>query len=106
MPGRRCRRRRIARRAGPRRRARIGEAAWHGSSRFSWGPPRLRQPRRRIRGPTPRGGGVREMSASPKNIYAITLFVEDLEGSKSFYQDVLGLSKMFEDEDSAVFEFS
>ena len=46
------------------------------------------------------------MDAAPKNIDAITLFVEDLEGSKSFYQDVLGLSKMFEDEDSAVFEFS
>jgi predicted enzyme related to lactoylglutathione lyase len=49
---------------------------------------------------------VREMSTSPKNIYAITLFVEDLEGSKSFYEDLLGLSKIFEDEDSAVFEFS
>lgn len=43
---------------------------------------------------------------SSKNIYAITLFAEDLESSKSFYQDVLGLPKIFQDEDSAVFEFS
>ena len=32
------------------------------------------------------------MTGSPKNIDAITLFVEDLERSKLFYQDVFGLS--------------
>jgi catechol 2,3-dioxygenase-like lactoylglutathione lyase family enzyme len=37
------------------------------------------------------------------SIGAITLFTEDLERSKSFYQDVFGLPVHFEDEDSAVF---
>jgi catechol 2,3-dioxygenase-like lactoylglutathione lyase family enzyme len=45
------------------------------------------------------------MNASPKSIDAITLFVEDLERSKLFYQDVFGLSVFFEDENSAVFKF-
>lgn len=45
------------------------------------------------------------MSASPKTIDAITLFVEDLERSKVFYQDVFGLPVFFEDKNSAVFRF-
>ena len=45
------------------------------------------------------------MSAWPKGIYAITLFVEDLEVAKRFYQEVFGLSVKFEDDDSAVFTF-
>lgn len=45
------------------------------------------------------------MTGSPKNIDAITLFVEDLERSKLFYQDVFGLSVFFEDKSSAVFRF-
>lgn len=45
------------------------------------------------------------MNGSPKNIYAITLFVEELERSKLFYQDVFGLPVFFEDENSAVFKF-
>jgi catechol 2,3-dioxygenase-like lactoylglutathione lyase family enzyme len=44
-----------------------------------------------------------EMNAS--KIDAITLFVEDLERSKPFYQDVFGLSVFFEDANSAVFKF-
>jgi catechol 2,3-dioxygenase-like lactoylglutathione lyase family enzyme len=39
------------------------------------------------------------------NIDVITLFVEDLQQSKSFYQQVFGLSVVFEDENSAVFNF-
>jgi catechol 2,3-dioxygenase-like lactoylglutathione lyase family enzyme len=38
------------------------------------------------------------------SIDAITLFTEDLERSKSFYQDVFGLPVHFEDENSAVFK--
>jgi len=38
-------------------------------------------------------------------IDAITLFVENLEASKTFYRDVLDRQVMFEDEDSAVFDF-
>ena len=45
------------------------------------------------------------MTASPKNIDAITLFVEDLERSKQFYQDVFGLPIHYEDANSAVFKF-
>jgi catechol 2,3-dioxygenase-like lactoylglutathione lyase family enzyme len=46
------------------------------------------------------------MNASPNNIDAITLFVEDLGRSKLFYQDVFGLSVLFEDANSAVFRFA
>lgn len=38
-------------------------------------------------------------------IGAITLFVEDLDGAKQFYQEVFGLPVSFETEDSAVFRF-
>ena len=41
----------------------------------------------------------------PGKISAITLFVEDLAASKQFYRDAFGLSVMFEDDDSAVFDF-
>jgi catechol 2,3-dioxygenase-like lactoylglutathione lyase family enzyme len=41
----------------------------------------------------------------PREISAITLFVEDLETAKQFYRDVFGLPVAFEDEDSAVFKF-
>ena len=40
-----------------------------------------------------------------KTIETITLFVEEVERSKRFYQDVFGLSVVFEDENSAVFRF-
>jgi len=39
------------------------------------------------------------------NIDAITLFTEDLAGTKAFYQEVFGLPVVFEDENSAVFRF-
>ena len=45
------------------------------------------------------------MGPWPKGIGAITLFVEDLEAAKSFYQDVFGLPVMFTDDNSAVFDF-
>jgi catechol 2,3-dioxygenase-like lactoylglutathione lyase family enzyme len=45
------------------------------------------------------------VSTSLSNVGAITLFVEDLESSKSFYQDVFGASIIFEDESSAAFKF-
>jgi len=46
-----------------------------------------------------------DVTGSLKRIDAITLFVEDLEPSKRFYQHVFGLSVFFEDGDSAVFRF-
>ena len=45
------------------------------------------------------------MSASLKSVGAITLFVEDPQRSKSFYEDVFDLSPIYEDDDSAAFKF-
>ena len=45
------------------------------------------------------------MTVSLKGLGAITLFVEDLERSRLFYQDVFGLQVINEDEDSAAFDF-
>ena len=45
------------------------------------------------------------MRASLKNVGAITLFVEDPQRSKSFYEDVFDLSPIYEDDDSAAFKF-
>jgi lactoylglutathione lyase len=41
----------------------------------------------------------------PGGIAAITLFVEDLESAKRFYEDVFDLPVFFEDENSSVFKF-
>jgi len=46
-----------------------------------------------------------EVSASLKQVGAITLFVEDPQRSKAFYQEVFDLPVLFEDENSAVFRF-
>ena len=46
------------------------------------------------------------MSWSSKSIDFITLFTEELEQSKAFYQDVFGLRLIFEDENSAVFRLA
>ena len=43
--------------------------------------------------------------AWPGGIAAITLFVEDLESAKRFYEDVFDLPVFFEDENSSVFKF-
>ena len=45
------------------------------------------------------------MSLWPKGIATVTLFVEDLEAAKRFYQEVFGLPVVFEDDASAVFSF-
>ena len=44
-------------------------------------------------------------SAWPGGIAAVTLFVEDLESAKRFYQDVFDLPVFYEDTNSAVFKF-
>jgi len=44
-------------------------------------------------------------NAWPKGIFAITLFTENLEQAKEFYQKVFGLPIDFEDSNSAVFKF-
>jgi catechol 2,3-dioxygenase-like lactoylglutathione lyase family enzyme len=44
-------------------------------------------------------------TAWPQAIRAITLFTEDLEQTKAFYQRVFDLPIFFEDADSAVFKF-
>jgi predicted enzyme related to lactoylglutathione lyase len=45
------------------------------------------------------------MDAWPKGIFAITLFTEDLEQAKEFYQNAFGLPIDYEDSNSAVFKF-
>ena len=40
----------------------------------------------------------------PKGIFAITLFVEDLQAAKQFYREVFGLPVVFEDGNSCVFQ--
>jgi lactoylglutathione lyase len=45
------------------------------------------------------------VGASLKSVGAITLFVEDPQRSKSFYQDVFDLSVIYEDENAAAFRF-
>lgn len=40
-----------------------------------------------------------------KGISAITLFVEEMESAKAFYETVLGLPVIFEDDASTVFKF-
>jgi len=40
-----------------------------------------------------------------KGIYAITLFAEDLEATKEFYCRAFGMSPVFEEGNSAVFQF-
>jgi lactoylglutathione lyase len=48
---------------------------------------------------------VEKMSVSLRSVGAITLFVEDPERSKSFYQNVFGVPVIYEDEDAAAFKF-
>ena len=45
------------------------------------------------------------MSAWPSGIRAITLFVEDVEVAKQFYREVFDFPLVFEDDDSAAFDF-
>ena len=45
------------------------------------------------------------MSSWPAGISAITLFAEDLDATKRFYQEVFGLPVHYEDDASAVFNF-
>ena len=45
-----------------------------------------------------------QMAPWPKNIFAITLFVEDLDAAKQFYHQVFGLPVVYEDPNSSVFE--
>ena len=46
-----------------------------------------------------------EQGAWPGAIAAITLFVEDLEAAKRFYEEVFDLPVVFEDDNSTVFRF-
>jgi catechol 2,3-dioxygenase-like lactoylglutathione lyase family enzyme len=46
------------------------------------------------------------VDAWPNNVYAITLFVDDLATSKDFYSSTFGLDTSYEDEDSIVFDFN
>ncbi len=45
-----------------------------------------------------------EVASWAKNIFAITLFVEDLGNARQFYRDIFGLPVIFEDDNSCVFQ--
>jgi catechol 2,3-dioxygenase-like lactoylglutathione lyase family enzyme len=47
-----------------------------------------------------------EMSEWQRKIGAMTLFVGDLDRSKTFYQEVFGLPVQFEDHDTVMFRFT
>lgn len=47
-----------------------------------------------------------QLGAWTKRISAITLFVEDIEAAKAFYQTAFALPVFFEDSNSAVFKFN
>jgi catechol 2,3-dioxygenase-like lactoylglutathione lyase family enzyme len=45
------------------------------------------------------------MPSWPSGVSAMTLFVDDLDATKAFYQEVFGLPVHYEDDASAVFSF-
>jgi catechol 2,3-dioxygenase-like lactoylglutathione lyase family enzyme len=45
------------------------------------------------------------MNTSLKSVGAISLFVADPQQSKSFYENVFGVSAIFEDDDATAFKF-
>ena len=45
------------------------------------------------------------MSLSLKSVNVITLFAEDLAGTRSFYEEVLGLPVIFEEKNTVIFKF-
>lgn len=47
---------------------------------------------------------IADMNLPLKRVNVISLFAEDLAGTRSFYQEVLGLPLTFEDEAAAVFK--
>ena len=49
-------------------------------------------------------GENQPLKSWPKGIYAITLFEEDLLAAKQFYQEVFGLTAVFEDTNSCVYK--
>jgi lactoylglutathione lyase len=55
--------------------------------------------------PTEVSVAIDAVSQSLKNVSAISLFVEDLQTAKSFYQDVFNVDVVFEDEASACVKF-
>ena len=45
------------------------------------------------------------MSESLKSVGAITMFIDDTQRSKTFYEQVFGAKAVYEDEDAVAFEF-
>jgi predicted enzyme related to lactoylglutathione lyase len=49
-------------------------------------------------------GNITRINFWPNNIFAVTLFEEDLPSAKKFYQEAFGLDAVFEDPNSCVFK--
>jgi catechol 2,3-dioxygenase-like lactoylglutathione lyase family enzyme len=45
------------------------------------------------------------MSEPLRNVGAITMFIDDTQRTKAFYEDVFGAKAVYEDEDAVAFEF-
>jgi catechol 2,3-dioxygenase-like lactoylglutathione lyase family enzyme len=45
------------------------------------------------------------MSESLKSVGAITMFIDDTQRSKAFYEQVFGVKAVYEDDDAVAFEF-
>jgi catechol 2,3-dioxygenase-like lactoylglutathione lyase family enzyme len=56
-------------------------------------------------GKTFKGEGVQMKTLGSMNVDVITLFVEDFQKVKAFYQEVFGFQSVYEDEVSVVFNF-
>lgn len=55
-----------------------------------------------VRKPVERGDEVR---SSLKSVDALTMFIEDPQRSKSFYEEIFGVQAIHEDEDAVAFRF-
>jgi catechol 2,3-dioxygenase-like lactoylglutathione lyase family enzyme len=51
------------------------------------------------------GERSRHLSESLRTVGAITMFIEDPSRSKSFYEQVFGVSAIYEDDDAVAFQF-
>jgi catechol 2,3-dioxygenase-like lactoylglutathione lyase family enzyme len=47
---------------------------------------------------------IADMNFPLRRVNVISVFAEDLAGTRSFYQEILGLALTFEDEAAAVFK--
>src|SRR6266508_1209555 len=70
-----------------------------------WQSRSLREPAQARHRTDDQRGGLQRMSESLKSVGAITMFIDDTQRSKAFYEQVFGAKAVYEDEDAVAFEF-